>query len=290
MDPYLHYDLLRRTHRALALKAIIQERIKPGMRVLDAGCGSGILSIWAGQAGAEVVGVDLADISLARMLVEENGLAERVRIMQGDLFEVDLGDQRFDALLAMVYLNDPRRDEDRPKLVHGLKRFLKPGALMVPDRVRYTVAALDWPAQRSPARWQRVDEGIAEFERIYSMRMGSFKGLLRQRPNKSVFPHRGPDGLIDLSESKRLTPQHEFIVQGLRDEPRSFPDRIVLSTQQVGELNTLLFEQELLFMDTLIFRNQSISWVDPPVHVSAAQRVEALLDGRWRADNLVSAL
>lgn len=36
MNPYLHYDLLRRTHRALALKAIIQERIKPGMRVLDA--------------------------------------------------------------------------------------------------------------------------------------------------------------------------------------------------------------------------------------------------------------
>lgn len=60
MDPYLHYDLLRRTHRALALKAIIQEQIKPGMRVLDAGCGSGILSIWAGQAGAEVVRINHA--------------------------------------------------------------------------------------------------------------------------------------------------------------------------------------------------------------------------------------
>ncbi len=29
MDPYLHYDLLRRTHRALALKAKIPARIEP---------------------------------------------------------------------------------------------------------------------------------------------------------------------------------------------------------------------------------------------------------------------
>ena len=289
MDPYLHYDLLNRKHRALALKSIIQERIKPGMRVLDAGCGSGLLSIWAGQCGAQVVGVDMADTSLAEALVQENDLASRVRIMRGDLFKVDLGGERFDALLAMVYLNDPRRDEDRPGLIHGLKRFLKPDALMVPDCVRYTATPLEWPAQRTPSRWSRLDNGIAELESAYGMRMQTFKGLLRVRPNKSLFPLRGMDGLIQMDGARRLGASCEVSVQHLQHTPAKFPNQVELAIAENGEFNVLLWEQELLFEGRLIFRNQSIGWVDPPREVQSGSPVAVALDDRWRQDNLMTA-
>ena len=46
--------------------------------VLDVGCGTGILSMFAARAGAKrVVGIDCADIVLkAREIVKENGLED----------------------------------------------------------------------------------------------------------------------------------------------------------------------------------------------------------------------
>ena len=58
----MHIDLLLRPERSLILRTLLKNIIQQGMRVLDAGCGSGILSIWAAQFGAkEVVSVDMND-------------------------------------------------------------------------------------------------------------------------------------------------------------------------------------------------------------------------------------
>ena len=71
--------------RALDLRSIIEKVVKPGLRVLDAGCGSGILSVWAAQSGDTVIGVDMADLSVAHNLAGENDVAGRTTFIQGDL-------------------------------------------------------------------------------------------------------------------------------------------------------------------------------------------------------------
>jgi len=72
-------------------------------RVLDLCTGSGCLAILAAMRfpGATVDAVDLsADaLAVARINVAEHGLAERVRLAQGDLY-APLGDARYDLILA----------------------------------------------------------------------------------------------------------------------------------------------------------------------------------------------
>lgn len=79
-----------------------------GMRILDAGCGTGALSIAAARRGADVVGVDIAPSLIA--IAQERATAEGFTVGQpgsgaviafvaGDMLAAQLG--RFDAVVAM---------------------------------------------------------------------------------------------------------------------------------------------------------------------------------------------
>lgn len=79
-----------------------------GMRILDAGCGTGALAIEAAHRGADVVGVDIAPslIAIARDRAEAAGLSPgipaargAIDFIAGDMLCAGLG--RFDAIIAM---------------------------------------------------------------------------------------------------------------------------------------------------------------------------------------------
>lgn len=66
--------------------AAMEDYVQAGMRILDVGSGSGILSILAARLGArEVVGVDTDDeaVRAGRENVRANGVGDRVTIMHG---------------------------------------------------------------------------------------------------------------------------------------------------------------------------------------------------------------
>lgn len=79
------------TRLTMALMQLYLGRAPEGSRrVLDVGCGSGILAIGAALLGAEeVTGVEIDPdaVCVARENAEKNGLQEAVRILQGDLTE-----------------------------------------------------------------------------------------------------------------------------------------------------------------------------------------------------------
>jgi SAM-dependent methyltransferase len=65
-------------------------------RVLDAGCGTGRVAIELARRGVEVVGVDLD----ARMLAAARTNGRGLRWVHADLATLDLGDERFDVVVA----------------------------------------------------------------------------------------------------------------------------------------------------------------------------------------------
>lgn len=96
---------IRQTVRAGrdAMRALMLSRLPDdlsGRRILDAGCGTGAMSVELAQRGAEVVGIDIAAqlIGIAQDRLPAH-MAQRVTFLSGDMLSAELG--RFDAAVAM---------------------------------------------------------------------------------------------------------------------------------------------------------------------------------------------
>jgi SAM-dependent methyltransferase len=124
--------------------AFLLSALKPGMRLLDCGCGPGSITIdlAAVVAPGEVIGVDLeaSQIELARGQARERGL-QRVRFEVASVYELPFPDGSFDAVFSHAlfeHLAEPEaalqeiRRVLRPDGVAGLSSPDWSGNLMIP--------------------------------------------------------------------------------------------------------------------------------------------------------------
>jgi SAM-dependent methyltransferase len=106
-------------------------------RVLDVGCGLGLLAIGAAKRlkNGKVVGIDVwspFDLSgntadAARANVKLEGVQDKVRIETGDARKLVYPDNHYDVVVSSLVLhNIPERDE-RAQAVREMVRVLKPG-------------------------------------------------------------------------------------------------------------------------------------------------------------------
>ncbi|MBI3855910.1 MAG: methyltransferase domain-containing protein [Planctomycetes bacterium] len=100
-----------------------------GLRVLDAGCGSGRLCRRLADRGAIVSGVDVC----GNLLRRSRDLVPEAELLQADVRTLPFGEGRFDlatSLLVLHYLEDPER------ALQEIARVLRPrGRLLVCDRI-----------------------------------------------------------------------------------------------------------------------------------------------------------
>lgn len=93
MDPGMAFGTGTHETTALCLEAI-ERHVKVGGRMLDIGCGSGILSIAAcllGAGQADAIDIDTVAVRVAQENVELNGLTEKITCRQGDLLQGNYG-------------------------------------------------------------------------------------------------------------------------------------------------------------------------------------------------------
>ena len=128
------------TFDAVVLAMLSMAEVTPEDRVLDLGAGDGRIAITAAKPpfGARAVGIEY-DPELAKLaacLVQVEGLADRVRIVQGDIFKEDFGDASVVTMYLLPHIN---------LCVRHRLLAMKPGTRVVSHQ--YSMA--DWKPDQS---------------------------------------------------------------------------------------------------------------------------------------------
>ncbi|KAK9816527.1 hypothetical protein WJX72_001569 [[Myrmecia] bisecta] len=124
--------------------AIMENRADfEGKVVMDVGCGSGILSLFAAQAGAKkVFAVEASDMAdFARQLAASNpGFGDVIEVVKGKVEEINL-QCRVDVLISEPMGTLLVNERMLETYLFARNRFLKPGGRMYPQLGRVHVAA-----------------------------------------------------------------------------------------------------------------------------------------------------
>ena len=103
---------------------------EPGMRVLDVGCGTGLLLERLVRAGCEAHGIDLSPQMLERA---QRKLGSRVRLHLGDAAQLPFAEQSFDWVAACMALHEVQ-PEMREAMLGEMARVVRAdGRVLVID-------------------------------------------------------------------------------------------------------------------------------------------------------------
>ncbi len=179
LPPFLTFLLENPITAAVVGPGTLLDRLdlSPGMRVLDAGCGSGRLTTLAARRVAptgEVVGLDGQEAMLAKLhdRLDREGI-QNVRTVLGHLGSGDLREREaFDrAILAMV-LGEIR---DRGRALREIHAALKPGGILS------ITEALGDPDYRGKTAVRREAEAAGfELARLYDGRISFTMNFLKR--------------------------------------------------------------------------------------------------------------
>ncbi len=135
-----HGTLLGDPVRMDAYERALRDLVGPGDVVLDLGCGSGVLAMLAARAGAERVhAVESMPIAnMARRLVADNGLSDRVLVHQADI--VEMAPIETVDLIVSDFMGRFVVDDDMLLAVDAAAKWLAPGGRFCPSTVDMMVA------------------------------------------------------------------------------------------------------------------------------------------------------
>jgi len=113
--------------------------------VLDVGCGTGILSMFAVQAGAShVIAVDMSNImNMTKQIIERNGFADRITLIYGKIEEVDLPVEKVDIILSEWMGYFLFYESMLNTVLFARDKWLQENGLLFPDKATLYIAAIE---------------------------------------------------------------------------------------------------------------------------------------------------
>ena len=143
---------------------LLRGRIRPSMRVLDAGCGPGRNSHYLMRRGAAVYGIDESPEEIERV----RSLAARVaadlppaNFQVGALTALPFGDAYFDCVICNAVLHFARDEAQFERMIFELWRVLAPDGVFF-ARLATTIGIED-RVRRKDGRWHSLPDGTDRF-------------------------------------------------------------------------------------------------------------------------------
>jgi predicted RNA methylase len=194
----IHEEMLKDTVRTLTYRNSIlqnQHLIKDKI-VLDVGCGTGILSMFAAQAGAKhVYAIDCSNIAKqAKQIVKDNHLDHIVTVIQGKMEELTLPVDHVDIIIsewmgyALLY------ESMLNSVLYARDKYLVPGGLLLPDKATILLSAIeDEQYKREKISWW---DNVYGFDMSVIRRMATLEPLVDVVDPEQVVTEYSP--VLDL--------------------------------------------------------------------------------------------
>lgn len=151
-----HRPMVLDAKRNDAYAAAIAASIRPGMRVLEIGSGSGILSMLAARAGAErVFTIEARPVmaAIARANIARNGLAHRIEVIEGMSTDPVVRERiptDCDALMHELFDARLLGDGVLGFIADARESFLRPEAILLPEQAML-LGHIEGTDRRDPA-------------------------------------------------------------------------------------------------------------------------------------------
>jgi protein arginine N-methyltransferase 1 len=156
-----HQRMVADRIRVEAYRQAIHARVKPGDVVVDVGSGTGLLAVFAAEAGARrVYGIEWGSIqATAQQVARANGYGDVIEVLRGDAKQIALpepADWVISELMGSFGL-----EEDMMAVLMEARRWLKPGGGFLPERLALHLSPVTAPGTDALLRfWESADLGI----------------------------------------------------------------------------------------------------------------------------------
>ncbi|GIY97601.1 protein arginine N-methyltransferase 3 [Caerostris extrusa] len=178
----IHHEMLQDKVRTLAYKDAIlnNPQIFHNKRVLDLGCGTAILSMFAAKAGASfVMGVDKSDVIFHAMdIVRENGFEKVIDLFKGRVEDMPDPEEKMDVIVSewMGYflLFEGMLDS----VIYARDKFLAPGGHIFPDKCTIYIQAVCDMGQ-----YKKYNEYVGFWDNVYGFKMNAMKNDVIKEAN-----------------------------------------------------------------------------------------------------------
>jgi len=200
--------------------------------VLDVGCGTGIMSLFAAKTGAkQVFAVDASDIAKqAKQIVEDNHLSHIITVIKGKIEEIELPVPKVDIIISEWMGYCLLYESMLQTVLYARDKWLAQDGIILPDKAYLNICAIEDADYK--------DDKINFWENVQGFNMSSIKRLAMQEPLVDVV-----DGNQVMSTTARIK---AIDIASVKEDDLSFksPFRLVATRDDFCHALVVSFDME----------------------------------------------
>lgn len=227
-NPWEHSRLLSDSTRNAAMVSLLA-RHAPGHRVLEVGCGSGLLSCIAARMGAsKVYAIEpTAVIEVASQLVTQNGLEDTVELIEGRI--QDIVPKEVDFAFSELLNADPFL-ENVVEVTNATRPWVREEGVLSPRRIRVYAALTR--ASNCAREVTLAHRELDAFSKAYDLNLSGLTRSLGTDESYRFLGHQqhpvsAPVLAFDLPLGTGEIPKEEVLVETKVDSPGPIDGAIV---------------------------------------------------------------